>query len=126
MAEQKQEDLKQEKAEYDILDVTATILENHFKGYAKVDVDRNNKAVRLIPEGDFEMATMALLLKGKDAAKLSDLWDQLTIPMSSISESLSKVEPGYIITIESPLDDGKQLLIAKNGTIIYNIMDDLD
>lgn len=106
------------------IDIAIAIIEDSFKGSAEVDVNKEDKIINLIPEGDFKTAVTIFISTGKNQPELHEAWDTVVTSMETLSENVAKYDLDYILTITNPVNDENSILIAKNGVIIYNVVDE--
>ena len=121
-----QEEKREEPTDDTKIDIVIAILKDSYKGTADIDVDKENKIIKIVPKGDYKKAvTLFISTEGKEP-ELRKSWDKVATSIETLSESVAEVDPDYTLAMTNPLNDENLILAAMNGVIFYNVVDDFN
>lgn len=106
------------------VDAAVDILKTNFKDLADISVNKSEKYILLTPKGDFKTSVMYLAVSGGNQPELLEAWDTAVDSMINMSDSMSKVIPGYSINIVNPANTENVLLTIIDGILIYDFVND--
>lgn len=102
-------------------------LKKHYEGFAKVNLDKENKIVQIIPEEDFKKIIEILFTFEFSEPIMREGWDKMVNDFKNISKKIGdEIDPDYALEILNPNNFDKSILIIKNGMILYNFADDFN
>lgn len=102
-------------------------LKKHYEGFAKVNLDKENKIVQIIPEEDFKKIIEILFTFEFSEPIMREGWDKMVNDFKNISKKIGdEIDPDYAFEILNPNNFDKSILIIKNGMILYNFADDFN
>lgn len=109
------------------IDIFIALLKKHYEGFAKVNLDKENKVVQIIPEEDFKKIIKILFTFEFNEPVMREGWDKMVNDFKNISKKIgNEIDPDYAFEILNPNNFDESILIIKNGMILYNFADDFD
>lgn len=119
--EEKQEEISADTK----IDIFITLLTKNYEGLAKVNLDKENKVINIIPEEDLKTAINVLIATEGSEPTIRKSWDKMVKDFKDTSKKIgSEIDPDYAFSILNPNNLDNTLLLVKNGTIVYNVVDE--
>lgn len=102
-------------------------LKKDYEGLAKVDLDKENKIIKIIPEEDLKKAIEILIATEDSESTIRKNWDKVVNGFKDLSKKIGdEIDPDYTFEISNPNNFDKSILIVQNGAVIYNFADDIN
>ncbi len=122
LVEEPQEAVEEPQDNEALEQVVLKLLQDNFEGMADIEFVKEDETYYITPTDPAFILDVANSIAG-DTQSLED-WNNLVDSFKSMSESTQEMLPDYWYSLRNPANPDNLLLIASNGYVIYNFIEE--